>query len=66
MDMKVYVDHRVTTDDAGTFTPQEVLRNGVEILEETMLNRLNILWNLKRLLLLPLGGCLTSIKDSFE
>ena len=58
MDMKVYVDHHSTKVAAGTFSPQEVQHVVVESLEITMLYRLKILWNLKRLLLLPLGGCL--------
>ena len=66
MDMKVYVDRRSTTHDAGTFSPQEVLRVGVETWEKTMMYQLKILWNLKRLLLVHLGGCLPCIKDSFE
>ena len=60
------MDHHSTTNDAGTFSPQEELRVGVETWEITMMYRLKILWNLKRLLLLPLGGCLPGIKDSFE
>ena len=58
MDMKVYVDLRGTKDDAKTFSPQVVLRVGVQSLEKTMMYRLKILWNLKQLLLFTLGGCL--------